>query len=70
MASIHTCHILPPSETDLGLFLVVLQAWKGNISFTELAERVKYGKYGSGAARAANRQDLHIYVYIYIYIYC
>ena len=38
----HTCHILPPSEIDLGLFL---PTWKGNIYFTELAERVEYGKY-------------------------
>ena len=42
----HTCHILPPSEIDLGLCLAVLQAQKGNIYFTELAERVEYGKYG------------------------
>ena len=40
----HTCHILPPSEIDLGLFLAVLQAQEGNIYFTELAERVEYGK--------------------------
>ena len=33
--NIHTCHILPPSEIDLGLFLVVLQARKGGNYFTE-----------------------------------
>ena len=42
----HTCHILPPSEIDLGLFWLILQTWKGNVYFTELAERVEYGKYG------------------------
>ena len=47
---LHTCHILPPSEIDLGLFLVVLQAQKGRSYFTELAERVEYGNYGVGGA--------------------
>ena len=37
---IHTCHILPRSEIDLGLCLAVLQAQEGNMYFTELAERV------------------------------
>ena len=44
----HTCHILPPSEIDLGLCLAVLQAQEGNICFTELAERVEYGNYDFG----------------------
>ena len=43
----HTRHILPPSEIDLGLFLAVLQAQKGNTYFTELAERVEYGNYAN-----------------------
>ena len=30
-----TCHSLPPSEIDSGLFLVVLQAQKGRNYFTE-----------------------------------
>ena len=39
----HTRHILPPSEMDLGaVFGLILQAWKGNIYFTEQAERVEY----------------------------
>ena len=42
---LHTRHILHPSEIDLGLCLVVLQAQKGNTYFTELAERVEYGNY-------------------------
>ena len=42
-----TCHILPPSEIDVGLFWAVLQAQKGNTYFTELAERVEYGNYYS-----------------------
>ena len=41
----HTCHILPPSEIDLGLSLLFLQAQEGNIYFAELAERVEYGNY-------------------------
>ena len=45
----NTCHNLPPSEIDGGLFL---QAQKGDTYFTELAERVEYGKYVGGAPRA------------------
>ena len=41
----HTCHILPPSEIDIGLCLAVLQAQEGNIYFAEWAERVEYGNY-------------------------
>ena len=41
-------HGRPPSEIYFGLFLVVLQAQKGNIYFTELAERVEYGNYEKG----------------------
>ena len=48
-----TCHILPPSEIDVGLFWAVLQAQKGNTYFTELAERVAY---------------VYVYIYIYMYI--
>ena len=33
--NIHTRHILPPSEIDLGLFLVVAQAQKERNYFTE-----------------------------------
>ena len=38
---IHTCHILPPSEIDWGLFLFAFtdSGGKRNIYFTELAER-------------------------------
>ena len=38
----HTCHILPPSEIDLGCVWLCLQAQEGNIYFTELAERVEH----------------------------
>ena len=48
MMFVHTCHILPPSEIDLGLFLRFLQAQEGNIYFTELAESVGYGNYVIG----------------------
>ena len=42
----HICHILPPSEIDLGLcFGCFLQAREGNMYFAELAERVEYGNY-------------------------
>ena len=44
---VHTCHILPPSEIDLGLCLAVLQAQEGNIYLTELAGRVEYGNYAN-----------------------
>ena len=37
--------MLPSSEIDLGLFWAVLTDCEGNIYFTELAERVEYGKY-------------------------
>ena len=30
-----------------GCFGLILQTWKGNIYFTELAERVEYGKYAN-----------------------
>ena len=36
---------LPPSEIDLGLFWADFTNLKGNIYFTELAERVEYGMY-------------------------
>ena len=35
-----------PSEIYLGLRLAVFANQEGNICFTELAERVEYGKYG------------------------
>ena len=41
----HTRHILPPSDIYLGCFGLILHTWKGNIYFTELAEREAYGKY-------------------------
>ena len=56
----HTRHILPPSEIDLGLFLAVLQAQKGNTYFTELAERLEYGNYGIRTA-AFRPKVLHLY---------
>ena len=43
---LHTRHILPPSEIDLGLCLAVFAGSEGNIYFTELAERIEYGNYG------------------------
>jgi len=43
MTTIHTWHILPPSEIDLGLFWAVFAGSKENTYFTELAERVEYG---------------------------
>ena len=42
---LHTCHILPPSEIDLSCVWLLLQAQKGDIYFTESAERVEYGNY-------------------------
>ena len=73
------CHILPPSEIPWRLFLAVLQAQEGNTYFTELAERVEYGKYVKGSvqtlpARAPPRPTKpasggrtgSIYIYIYI----
>ena len=53
---VHTCHILPPSEIDLGLFLLFLQAQEGNNFFTELAERVEYGNYEVGVQRLPHTQ--------------
>ena len=44
---VRTCHILPPSEIDLGLRLAVLQARKGDNYLTELAERAEYGRHDS-----------------------
>ena len=82
--NIHTCHILPPSEIDLGLCSLFLQAQKGNTYFTELAARVEYGNYvltitslqpPGGAGLLAAMGDLSIQslvdydIYIYIYIY-
>ena len=58
---IHTCHILPPSEIDLGLRLAAFAAREGNIYFTELAERVEYGNYViiiSGRAPGASGPEL------------
>ena len=49
---LHTCHILLPSEIDLGL---CLQAQGGNTYFTELAERVEYGNYGLGSRPGRRR---------------
>ena len=43
---VRTCHILPPSEVDLGLCLAAFAGSEGNIYFTELAGRVEYGNYG------------------------
>ena len=31
-----------------GCFRLIVQTWKGNIHFTEFAERVEYGNYGEG----------------------
>ena len=56
-----------------------LQAQEGHIYFTELAERVEYGKYGCGGAagrdvagpglaRRRRPSQSSRYVYIYIYI--
>ena len=42
---LHTCHTLPPSEIDLGLFWADFKGSGGNIYFTELAERVEYGNH-------------------------
>ena len=35
----------PPLKQIWGCFGLILQTWKGNIDFTELAERVEYGNY-------------------------
>ena len=51
----HTCHILPPSEIDLGLFLAAFAVQEGDTYFTELAERVEYGNYVAGAAWRGGR---------------
>ena len=51
----HTCHILPPSEIPWRLFLAALQAQKGNIYFTELAERVEYCNYACVARSVSVR---------------
>ena len=65
------CHILPPSEIPWRLFLAVLQAQKGYIYFTEVAERVEYGNYGLPDEVRTNgvRTEVCIYIYIYIYIH-
>ena len=34
-----------PLKYIWGCFVLILQTWKGNIYFTELAERVEYSKY-------------------------
>ena len=50
--------LLPPSEIDSGRFgAVFLKARKGDTYFTELAERVEYGKY------------VYIYTYMYTHTY-
>ena len=70
----HTCHNLPPSEIDLGLFCLLLQAQEGNIYFTELAERVEYGNDVTACPhdcmptcqdRPACLHDCHVYVRVY-----
>ena len=36
----------PPLKQIRGCFGLILQTWKGHIYFTELAEKVEYGKWG------------------------
>ena len=55
----------PPLKSIWGCFGLILQTWKGNIYFTELAERVEYGKYdilsiqGPWLARETLMTSLH-----------
>ena len=45
---IHTAYspyYTPPLKSIWGCFGLMLQTWQGNIYFTELADRVEYGKY-------------------------
>ena len=58
LVSLHNRQILPLSEIDLGCFGLILQTWKGNIYFTELAERVEYGKYGLVSGGGGRRRRL------------
>ena len=61
----HTCHILPPFEIDLGLFLAAFAGSGGKYYFRELAERVEYGNYEMGK----HFSNMYVYMYAYIYIY-
>ena len=65
----HTCHNLPPSEINGGLFWLFLLTQKGDTYFTELAERVECGNCGGVCVRMCVYIYIYLFICIYIYIY-